>query len=81
MEVNHPIHYGGEENQYEAIKVIEAYKLDFHLGNVVKYVLRAGKKENTIEDLEKAKWYIERKINQLKNAEGKNKKRTFRNKV
>ena len=36
MAVNHPIHYGGEGNQYEAIKVIEAHGLDFHLGNVVK---------------------------------------------
>lgn len=68
--VNHPSHYGGENNIYEAIKVIEAWQLDFHLGNAVKYISRAGKKESdkTIQDLEKAKWYIERKINQLKNC-------------
>ncbi len=59
--VNHPDHYGGEENTYEAIKVIEAWELGFHLGNVVKYISRAGKKtKNTNEDLKKAKWYLER---------------------
>jgi len=59
--VDHPDHYGGKENTYEAIKVIEAWDLGFHLGNVVKYVSRAGKKtKNTTEDLKKAKWYLER---------------------
>jgi len=65
--INHPIHYGGENNPYEAIKIIEHYKLCFHLGNVLKYVLRSDKKENEVEDLKKAKWYIERKIKQLEN--------------
>ena len=64
--VNHPEHYGGKDNQYEAIKVIEAWNLDFHLGNTVKYISRAGKKESMIQDLEKAKWYLERKIQILK---------------
>jgi hypothetical protein len=66
--VNHPDHYGGKDNPYEAIKVIEAWELDFCLGNTVKYISRAGKKESdkTIQDLEKAKWYLERKINQIK---------------
>ena len=41
--VNHPTHYGGEDNTYEAIKVIESWGLDFCLGNVVKYISRAGK--------------------------------------
>jgi len=60
-QVNHPDHYGGKENVYEAIKVIEAWELGFHLGNVVKYISRAGKKtKNTNEDLKKAKWYLER---------------------
>ena len=59
--VDHPDHYGGKENVYEAIKVIEAWDLGFHLGNVVKYISRAGKKtKNTNEDLRKAKWYLER---------------------
>jgi len=66
--VNHPIHYGGEENIYEAIKVIEAWDLNFSLGNVVKYISRAGKKNETIEDLEKASWYLGRAIQQIKNS-------------
>lgn len=72
-QVNHPQHYGGEHNPYEAIKVIEAYNLDFHLGNTVKYVLRAGKKDDIVQDLEKAKWYLERKLEQIK-ATRENKK-------
>lgn len=44
-EVDHPEHYGGVDNPYEVIKVIEAWELDFSLGNVVKYISRAGKKE------------------------------------
>jgi hypothetical protein len=64
-QVNHPQHYGGENNQYEAIKVIEAWELDFCLGNTVKYISRAGKKDNIVQDLKKAKWYLERKIAQL----------------
>lgn len=63
--INHPQHYGGEENPYEAIKVIEAWGLDFCLGNTVKYISRAGKKENTVQDLKKAIWYLERKVAQL----------------
>ena len=47
--VNHPSHYGGAENVYEAIKVIEAWELDFHLGNTVKYISRAGKKNQEKE--------------------------------
>ena len=61
--VDHPDHYGGENNPYEAIKVIEAWGLDFHLGNVVKYISRAGKKhDRTLEDMKKALWYLERWI-------------------
>lgn len=61
--VNHPTHYGGKENQYEAIKVIEAWELGFNLGNTIKYISRAGKKGNRKEDLQKALWYLEREIN------------------
>jgi len=65
--VNHPKHYGGKENIYEAIKVIEAWDLNFCLGNVVKYLSRAGKKsDKKIEDLEKALWYLNREIERLK---------------
>lgn len=60
--VNHPNHYGGENNPLEVINIIEHYDLGFHLGNVVKYVLRAGKKGNRKEDLKKALWYLEREI-------------------
>jgi hypothetical protein len=65
--VNNPEHYGGKENTYEAIKVIEAWELNFHLGNVIKYISRAGKKDKTKlkEDLEKAKWYLDRFIGTL----------------
>lgn len=69
--VNHPAHYGGADNVYEAIKVIEAWNLDFCLGNVIKYISRAGKKEGNslIQDLEKAKWYLQRRIEELKNEQ------------
>lgn len=65
--IDHPAHYGGEGNPYEAIKVIEAWELDFCLGNVVKYISRAGKKDSkkTVEDLQKAQWYLQRRISQL----------------
>ena len=64
--INHPDHYGGD-NTYEAIKVIEAWNLDFSLGNTIKYIARAGKKDKAkeIEDLKKALWYLDRKIKTL----------------
>lgn len=67
-QVNHPSHYGGKDNPYEAIKVIGAWNLDFCLGNVVKYVSRAGKKDNNsaIQDLKKALWYLEHEIESMK---------------
>jgi hypothetical protein len=70
VEVNHPAYYGGKDNNYEAIKVIEAWDLGFCLGNVIKYLSRAGKKEpnREIEDLEKALWYLERHIKKKKEA-------------
>ena len=66
-QVNHPSHYGGENNPYEAIKVIEAWELNLCLGNVVKYVARAGKKQSKLEDLKKALWYLEREISNTEN--------------
>ena len=62
--VNYPSHYGGADNPYEAIKVIEAWDLSFCLGNTVKYIARAGKKsaETELQDLEKARWYLDREI-------------------
>lgn len=66
--VDHPAHYGGEDDVYEVIKVIEAWGLGFHLGNAVKYIARAGVKdpETEIQDLEKSRWYIDRRIQWLK---------------
>jgi hypothetical protein len=66
--INHPQHYGGAGNTYEAIKVIEAWQVGFNLGNCLKYISRAGKKDDELEDLLKAKWYLEREIIKLRNA-------------
>ena len=64
--VNHPSHY--TSGKIEVIDFIEDQHLDFHLGNCVKYISRAGKKDpaKIIEDLEKARWYLNRKIEKLK---------------
>lgn len=63
--VNHPSHY--TDGKIEVIDFIEDKKLGFCLGNAVKYISRAGKKDKDkeIEDLKKAMWYIERRIKQL----------------
>jgi hypothetical protein len=61
-QVDHPAHYGGVDNPYEAIKVIEAWALGFCLGNAVKYISRAGRKGDALTDLRKARWYIDREI-------------------
>ena len=67
--VNHPSHYAGEKNPYEEIKVIEAWDLNFSLGNVLKYMSRAGKKSDSIlEDLKKAAWYLNREIKRIEDA-------------
>jgi len=64
--VNHPKHYGGKGNRYEAIKVITAWDLGFCLGNVIKYISRAGKKDDTVQELEKALWYLRKEIKKQK---------------
>lgn len=66
--VNHPAHYGGADNPYEVIKVIEAWDLNFNTGNAAKYMARAGKKDpaKKLEDLEKARWYLDREIMKVK---------------
>ncbi len=65
-----PAHYGGPNNPYEVFNVLEAWGLDkdFYLGNVIKYIARAGKKDATkeLEDLEKAEVYLKRRITELK---------------
>ena len=68
--VDHPKHYGGKDNPYEAIKVIEAWDLGFCLGNTVKYIARCGKKDNEIQELEKALWYLKREIKRRKELHG-----------
>lgn len=61
--VDHPPHYGGAANPYEAIKVIDALGLNFSLGSAFKYIARAGKKSpDPVEDLMKARWYINHEI-------------------
>ena len=66
--VNHPLHY--TSGKIETIDFIEDKSLNFHKGNAVKYIVRAGKKdpEKEIEDLKKAAWYINREIARLENA-------------
>jgi len=60
--VNHPAHY--TQGKIEVIDFIEDQGLDYHLGQVVKYVARAGRKdpEKYVEDLKKAAWYLARRI-------------------
>lgn len=65
--VDHPPHYRGAGGM-EAIDVIEAFVLDFNLGNAVKYILRAGRKGDPLEDLRKASWYIARKIRRIEES-------------
>jgi hypothetical protein len=65
--VNHPPHY--KTGGIETIDFIEAKDLNYRLGNVIKYVSRAGKKNSDpIEDLEKAAWYLQREIDARKRA-------------
>lgn len=68
--VNHPQHYGGD-GAYECIRVIQAWGVSFEIGSVLKYVCRAGKKPGAkrLEDLRKAKRYIEFEIERVENEE------------
>jgi len=63
--VDHPDHYQGQG--IEVIDIIDSFELDFYRGNIVKYILRADKKQNEIEDLKKAKWYIDKLIQKMEN--------------
>lgn len=62
--VNHPKHYQGKGGM-EAIDVIEGFELGFNLGNAIKYILRAKRKDDVIQDLRKAIWYIRREISRI----------------
>ena len=67
-QVNHPAHYGGADNPYETIKVLEAWLSPeqisgFCIGNALKYLSRAGlKTPDALTDLKKARWYLDREI-------------------
>lgn len=68
--VNHPGHYGGDTT-YECIKVLKAWMSEdeykgFLKGNAIKYLCRTGKKDDTVQDLRKAVWYIERLVESTK---------------
>ena len=62
--IDHPPHYTFAA--IEPIDVIESWELGFHLGNVLKYVARAGRKGDKMEDLRKARWYLDREITRLR---------------
>lgn len=72
--VTKPAHYN--DGKIEVIDYIEDKKLDFCLGNAIKYISRAGKKDKDkeVEDLCKAIWYIGRRIKQITDAEAINEK-------
>lgn len=69
--VTHPDHYGGKDNPYEVIKIAEATGLDqdAYLFNVLKYIVRSGKKDDNppVQDLKKALFYLDRRIKVLEN--------------
>ena len=62
--VNRPSHYA-EGREFETIDVIEDWNLGYHLGNAVKYISRAGRKDDILQDLKKAQWYLNREIENL----------------
>lgn len=62
-QVDHPDHYGGADNPYEAIKIIEALGLGFSDGNVIKYIVR-WREKGGVDDLKKALWYLNHFVEQ-----------------
>lgn len=63
--IDHPPHYA-EGRKHEPIEVIEDWGLDFNLGTALKYIARAGRKDDIIMDLEKCVWYVQREIRCIK---------------
>lgn len=61
--INHPSHY--TRGKIEVIDFIEDQQLPYHLGNVIKYIARAGYKGDKLDDLKKARWYLDRYINEV----------------
>ncbi len=64
--VNHPAHY--TQGKIETIEFIEDKKLNYHLGNVIKYITRAKHKGTELQDLKKAQWYLNRYIENKENG-------------
>jgi hypothetical protein len=62
--VNSPAHYQGKK--FEVIDIINDYSLNFELGNAIKYILRADKKGNKKQDIEKAIWYLNHELSKFK---------------
>lgn len=67
--VNNPTHYNSHPSGIECIQVTE--HMNFNLGNVVKYLWRAGEKGNLLEDLKKAAWYLNREIERVSQCKKK----------
>lgn len=67
--VNHPSHYTSHPSGIECIDVVE--HMNFNRGNAVKYIWRAGQKSDELEDLRKARWYLDREINRMEKMLGK----------
>lgn len=61
-QIDHPDHYKSNCGGLEVIDIIESFDLNFNLGNSVKYILRAGKKEDFQKDIKKAIWYLNREL-------------------
>lgn len=70
--VNHPKHYNEHPSGIECIDVVE--HMGFNLGNAIKYIWRADLKGNSLQDLEKASWYVNREINKRKKEDAENPK-------
>ena len=66
--VNHPSHYN--QGKYEVIDVIEDWDLGFEAGNAVKYIARYKYRAKPVEDLKKARWYIDRLIQRIERQDG-----------
>ena len=69
MQELRPSYYGGKDNTYEVFKVIDAWEVGFYLGNALKYICRAGKKDpaKEEEDLLKARTYIDARLKRVRN--------------
>lgn len=66
--VNNPQHYKSHLSGIEVIQITE--HLNFCLGNAIKYILRADHKDNPMQDLQKARWYMERELQRRASADG-----------